>query len=192
MKNKKAFTLIELLAVIVILAVLLAVAIPKVTQYITKSRKDSLITTSKDFIDAVRKDTTSELFDFPVGVDDVTIISLDLIKLEKGGKKSPFNGTWQPKYSYVAVINVGTDEDPDYEYYIAIRDSKRYSIALTEEEELSRDSIIRDNTSGTKVEITSMCGTEDGVYRVINNIKGLEEYRPTNGWNATIYSSVGC
>ena len=111
--NKKGFTLIELLAVIVILAVLMAIAIPKVTQYITKSRKDSLVTTSKDFINAVRNDATSEMFDFPIGVDDVTIISLDLIKLEKGGKKSSFNGAWLPKYSYVAVINVGTDEDPD-------------------------------------------------------------------------------
>ena len=90
--NKKGFTLIELLAVIVILAVLMAIAIPKVTQYITKSRKDSLVTTSKDFINAVRNDATSEMFDFPIGVDDVTIISLDLIKLEKGGKKSSFNG----------------------------------------------------------------------------------------------------
>ena len=192
MKNKKGFTLIELLAVIVILAVLLAIAIPKVTQYITKSRKDSLVATSKDFIDAVRNDATSELFDFPIGVDDVTIISLDLIKLEKGGKKSPFNGTWQPKYSYVAIINVGTDEDPDYQYYIAVRDSKRYTIALTEEDELNRSSIVRNNTSGTKVDVTSMCGTEDGVYRVINNIAGLEEHRPSTGWNATIYSSVGC
>ena len=192
MKNKKAFTLIELLAVIVILAVLLAIAIPKVTQYITKSRKDSLITTAKDFIDAVRKDTTSEIFDFPIGVDDVTIISLDLIKLEKGGKKSPFNGTWQPKYSYVAVINVGTDEDPEYEYYIAVKDSKRYTIALTEEDSLDRNTIVRDNTSGTKAPITSMCGTEDGVYRVISNIEGLEEHKPSTGWNATIYSSVGC
>jgi len=192
MKNKKAFTLIELLAVIVILAVLMAIAIPKVTQYITKSRKDSFITTAKDYVDAVRKDTTSELFDFPIGVDDVTIISLDLVKLEKGGKKSPFNGTWLPKYTYVAVINVGTDEDPDYEYFFAARDSKRYTIALTEEDSLTRSSIIRNNTSGTKVKITPICGSKKGVYKVIDNIIGLEEYKPSTGWNATIYSSAEC
>ena len=190
--GKKGFTLIELLAVIVILAVLMAIAIPKVTQYITKSRKDSLVTTSKDFINAVRNDATSEMFDFPIGVDDVTIISLDLIKLEKGGKKSSFNGTWLPKYSYVAVINVGTDEDPDYEYYISVRDSKRYNIALTEENELTRESIIRNNPNNTKVTIDSMCGSEDGEYKVLNNITGLESHRPSTGWNATVYSSVSC
>ena len=181
MNNKKAFTLIELLAVIVILAVLLAIAIPKVTQYITKSRKDSLITTSRDFIDAARNSATSELFDFPIGVDDVTIISLDLIKLEKGGKKSPFNGSWQPKYSYVTIINAGTDEDPDYKYYIAVRDSKRYNIALTEENALDRDSIIRNNVSNSNVKIDPMCGSKDGTYKVIDKITGLEEYSPSTG-----------
>lgn len=191
--NKKGFTLIELLAVIVILGVLLAIAIPKVTQYITKSRKDSQITTAKDLIDAVRKDTASELFEFPIGVDDISIISTDLIKLEKGGKKSSFGGSWVEKYSYVAVINAGTDEDPDYKYFIALTDTKRYTIALTEENELVRESIIRNNPKGTKVSVDAMCGNPDkGTYKVIQNITGLEKYKPADGWNATVYSSVEC
>ena len=70
MKNKKGFTLIELLAVIVILAILLAVAIPQVTKYITNSRKDSYVTTAKDFADAVRKDATGELYDLPIATND--------------------------------------------------------------------------------------------------------------------------
>ena len=41
--NKKAFTLIELLAVIVILGVILMIAIPKVSQYINRSKKDSFV-----------------------------------------------------------------------------------------------------------------------------------------------------
>lgn len=190
--SKKGFTLVELLAVIVILAILLAIAIPQVTQYITKSRKDSLVTTAKDFVSAVRNDATSELYEFPLGVDDVTIISVDLIKLEKGGKKSSFNGAWQTKYSYVAIINVGTDEDPEYKYFVAIRDSKRYNIALTAEDSIERNSIIRNDANNTKVTIDAMCGSEDGEYKVISNITGLEEYRPSTGWNATVYSSVSC
>lgn len=192
LKNKKGFTLIELLAVIVILAILMAIAIPKVTQYITRSRKDSLIATSNDFIDAIRKDAISEEYEFPIGNDDVTIVSLDLIKLEKGGIKSPFNGKWVPKYSYVAIINIGTDEDPDYKYFVAIRDTKRYNIALSAEDTITRDSIIRNNTSGTKVKIDAMCGSEEGTYKVLSSIAGLEKYKPSNGWNATVYSTVDC
>ena len=191
-KNKKGFTLIELLAVIVILAILLAIAVPKVTQYITRSRKDSLIATSKDFIDAVRKDTISEEYEFPISKDDVTLVSLDLIKLEKGGTKSPFNGRWVPKYSYVAIINVGTDEDPDYKYFIAVRDTKRYSIQLTAEDLIERDVIVRNNASGTKVKIDSMCGSTDGTYKVLSSITGLDKFKTGNSWNATVYSSVAC
>lgn len=41
-KNKKAFTLVELLAVIVVLAVILVIAVPSIMRTITKSRKGSL------------------------------------------------------------------------------------------------------------------------------------------------------
>lgn len=191
-KNQKAFTLIELLAVIVILAILLAIAVPKVTQYITKSRKDSLIATANDFIDAVRNSAHSDIYDLPIGTNDVTIVSLDLIGLSKGGNKSPFSGNWIPKFSYVAIVNVGTDVDPDYKYYIAIRDTKRYSVALTEENKISNNSIIRDDISFSKVSIDEMCGSKDGSYKILRSIKGLEKYETTSGWNATVYSSASC
>lgn len=190
--NKKGFTLIELLAVIVILAILLAMVIPKVSEYITNSRKDSFVATAKEIIDGVRNSATSEIYELPIGTDDVTIVSLSMVKLEKGKKKSPFNGTLLDKYSYVAIVNVGTDEDPDYEYFIALRDSKRYTISLMAEEDITRDSIVRNNASGTKAPITSMCGSKSGAYKVIREIAGLEEYKPLNGWNVTIYSTTGC
>lgn len=191
-KNRKGFTLIELLAVIVILAILLAMVIPKVSQYITNSRKDSFVATAKEIIDGVRNSATSEIYELPIGTDDITIVSLDTLKLEKGKEKSSFNGTFLNQYSYVAIINVGTDEDPDYEYYIALRDSKRYTIALTSEESITRDSIIRNNTSGTNAPITAVCGSKNGQYKVMNKIIGLEKYQPINGWNVTVYSSTEC
>jgi len=191
-KNRKGFTLIELLAVIVILAILLAIAIPQVSKYISNSRKDSFVVAAKELVDGVRNDATSELYELPIGTDDVTIVSVDMIKLEKGKKKSSFNGTLLNKYSYVAIINVGTDEDPDYEYYIALRDSKRYTITLMNEENIVRDSIIRNNTSGTKAPITAMCGSESGSYKVMKKIAGLEKHQPLNGWNVTVYSSTEC
>ena len=191
-KNKKGFTLIELLAVVVILAILLAIVIPKVSQYITNSRKDGYVATAKEIIDGVRNSATSEIYELPIGTDEITIVSVDLIKLEKGKKKSSFNGTLLDKYSYVAIVNVGTDENPDYEYFIALRDSKRYTISLMLEEEIDRDSIVRNNTSGTKAPITAMCGSKEGEYKVIKEIIGLEDYQPINGWNAIVYSSKGC
>ena len=47
MKNKKAFTLVELLAVIVILAIILVIAVPQIMNVITEARKGALISSAK-------------------------------------------------------------------------------------------------------------------------------------------------
>lgn len=54
MKNKKGFTLIELLAVITIMGILMLVAIPAVSRTIENSRRNTMATTIKTYIDAVR------------------------------------------------------------------------------------------------------------------------------------------
>lgn len=189
MKKVKGFTLIELLAVIVILAILLAIAIPRVTQYITNSRKTSFSTTAKDFVDGIRKDATGEMYDLPIAKNDVTIISINHIDLEKGGKKSAYNGRWMNETSYVAIINVGTELDPTYNYYIALADSKKYTVPLTLDEKINNEVIVR--TYNSKNVITPLCGSQNGKYMLVNQILGLEKYQPANGWNATIYSN-GC
>ena len=194
MKNRKGFTLIELLAVIVILAILLAVAIPKITEYITNSRKDSFIDTAKEFADAVEKNLTSDQYDSPIASNDITLVSLNMIKLQKGSDKSPFNGKWLYDKSYVAIVNTGTDINPDYSYYIVLTDSKRYSLTLRLAKDIKSANIERfSSLNKLKMSITPICGDPDGNYMVINNIIGLESLKKNNtSWNATIYSQDGC
>ena len=192
MKNKKGFTLIELLAVIVILAILLAVAIPRVTKYISDSRKDSYITTAKEFVETVTNNATSEMYELPLSASDITIVSINMVELQKGGNKSAYNGKWMNDSSYVAIVNVGTDIDPKYDYYIALTDSKRYTLPLVHQNKIATNLIIRNSAAKSKANITSVCGSEDGSYMTINNIVGLEDLRPTNGWNATVDSVNNC
>ena len=54
-KNKNAFTLIELLAVIVILAVILVIAIPRILDVIETSKKDSFKTSAQLIADSAEK-----------------------------------------------------------------------------------------------------------------------------------------
>ena len=54
-KKKNAFTLIELLAVIVILAVILVISIPRILDVIDESKKDSFITSAQLIADSAEK-----------------------------------------------------------------------------------------------------------------------------------------
>ena len=193
MRNRKGFTLIELLAVIVILAILLAVAIPSITKYITNSRKDSLVTTAKDYADAVSKDATSELFEFPIATNDVTIVTLDKANLNKAKDKSSFGGKYIYNKSYVAIINIGTGSNQVYDYYFAAQDTKGYAIPLTNEKDLDSSKVMANAKNKMEVTIQSLCGSEEGLNNMYSNLSGLDN-KLTGGeeWNATIFSTEEC
>lgn len=59
--NKKGFTLVELLAVIVIMALLVAVAIPAVTRYLETARKGTYYDNIQAAVGAVRNDITASM-----------------------------------------------------------------------------------------------------------------------------------
>jgi len=63
MKNiltKRAMTLFELLAVIVILGIILAIGFPTVTRLINNSRKDSFVANVNSYVAAAKADALSE------------------------------------------------------------------------------------------------------------------------------------
>lgn len=88
--NKKGFTLVELLAVIVILAILMAIAATNIGPVIDNSRRSSMRTTAQQIIDGVRLQLTSNYELFP-GTYGFTKAILD-----SGGVSAPFGG----EYSY--------------------------------------------------------------------------------------------
>ena len=56
MKNKKGFTLVELLAVIVILAIILVIAVPKILTVIDDTRTESMKSSAKMIIDSAERE----------------------------------------------------------------------------------------------------------------------------------------
>ena len=89
MKNKKGFTLVELLAVIVILALIMGIAVVSIGGVLTSSREKTYRETAASLIDGVRK----QLYvDNKVEAGTYTFTSS---VLEKGGANSPFGGTYQ-------------------------------------------------------------------------------------------------
>ena len=77
MKKKRGFTLVELLAVIVILAVILIIAMPKISDVIKNSKESSLVTTAKLIASqAEKKYTENQVLD-----NSSTIKCSDVVKI---------------------------------------------------------------------------------------------------------------
>lgn len=132
MKNNKGFTLIELMAVIVIIGILLMIAIPSVTEYIANSRKSSFIRIGEGYIDGVKAMITSN--DLKIKRKDVTYyISMDCIDTENSKEQSPY-GEWVEGY---VVVTYGEK----YNYYWTAYDSENKGVKLTYSESLDENKI---------------------------------------------------
>ena len=112
-KSKVAFTLIELLAVIIILGILILIAIPSVTKYISDSRKETYIDTARQYVKGAVNLTNQGKLDM-FDTDTTYYIPSTCIKLESGGD-SPY-GKFDPAYVIV------TYDNESYNYYWLSRD----------------------------------------------------------------------
>ena len=102
LKNKKGFTLVELLAVIVIMGILMLVAIPAISRVIENSRKDTFVDIAKSYANAAKTLWTADTLTCDgissSAVDDgdyyILINSTDTAKtslpvlVDQGGKSS--------------------------------------------------------------------------------------------------------
>ena len=137
--NKKSgFTLIEILAVIIILGILVIVAIPSVTRLVGDSRKSAYVKTAKELINgAIAKvnDSTLDVRDMEV----TYYVPTTCIETE-GASKSPY-GDFAPAY---IVINYN-GRGKGHEYYWISRDTSGMGVKeLTKNEDLDEDDIVAD------------------------------------------------
>lgn len=137
MKNNKGFTLIEIIAVVVILGLVLAIAVPAVSSYITSSRKTSYISTVSAYVENIMSALESkELGRYP-GDKEIFIVPCEYIEIESGDKdNSPF-GSFDFDKSYVLV----TAGKSGFDYYANFVDEAKYGIIELSFKDFSRDKI---------------------------------------------------
>ena len=122
MKNKKGFTLVELLAVIVILALIMSVAVVSMSSVMDSARRSTMKETAAQIIAGVRQQLTlaNKLYDDKVqGMDYTQGVYYFFTKglLEKGGSDAPLGGTYSiievsasgPKLAVGSAANIKTN-----------------------------------------------------------------------------------
>ena len=146
MKNNKGFTLVELLAVIVIMGILMMVAIPSVTRTIENSRKDTFVDIAKSYANAARNMWTTDNLTcngtVSSAVDDgdyyILINSKETAKdslptlVDQGGKSSWGN---RDVNGYVRVnisTTPGEDTNGDGTYEVEPRRVTKFYVALSD------------------------------------------------------------
>ena len=159
--KKKAFTLIELLAVIIILGVLMIIAVPSVTSYISNSRKSAYVTTAKNLMDGARTKVNEgkiSVYD----TDTTYYIPAAMIKTETGGAKSPY-GDFEKAY---VVVTYNGD---NFDYYWVSVDTTKTGVRFEKYDQLD-ESDIKSNLELDPIPITGVDGRSKIVEFDINGI----------------------
>ena len=154
--NKNGFTLVELLAVIVILGLLMAIAIPSVTKYITESRRKTLVSSIDSYVSALSLQVNGGEYKFTgtkvtYGSEEhhlVYAVPIECISLEKGGS-NPFGNWMQANDEYWAYVLVHYDAaNYNYIYGFTFKDDAGYGMYPTTVNNIDeKGTVIRQNLS---------------------------------------------
>ena len=132
--NKKGFTLIEIVSVIVIIGIIMIIAVPSVSSQIIDARKGAYSTDIKSFMETAEGNYISKQYGNYLEEGELLLVPISRLEIEKGNtKKSPF-GRYVQNDSYKKKKKTRTSNDR----YINIRDVAGYGVAGKEYDEVNR------------------------------------------------------
>lgn len=146
MKNIKGFTLVELLATLVILSIIMLVAVPSTVSVLDKNKKDTYISDAKRLVALAESEIrNNEKLD--VSYNGVIVFPFD--ELDDGSfEKDPDSTAYDVNKSFVIAHKKGNVEEYEFVYYIQLYGEKR-GIPFIAVRSLDRSSISTSNTRGS-------------------------------------------
>lgn len=119
--NKKGFTLIELIAMMVVLGILMAIAIPNISG-ILKSNKESIqVEDINKMIETTKQTFNNNVLNYPKESGGCAILTLNAINTSDDFSKGVNDGLYEQDASYIIVKRMDDTVKKTYEYIYYVR-----------------------------------------------------------------------
>ena len=147
MKNNRGFTLVEILAMMVILAILIAISVPNITGIIAKQKENISIEDANKLVETAKvKVRTGSKADLPTGTNNCNIYTMSFLDTNEDYSTGTNGGTYDKYESFVIikkkVTTSGSIHEVTYENYVRLFekvDGKNMGVEITKIEELEKN-----------------------------------------------------
>ncbi len=136
--NKKAFTLVELLAVIIILGLLVAIAIPSVSRILAQTKKKGYLATVESYATAASMSVNVGRFGELKDQSAMYYLPVKCLSLEKGGQNSPTS-------QWVIAYIISTYNGKEHNFYHYFKDQTGLGLVGTKRERAKLSDIVEVN-----------------------------------------------
>lgn len=161
--NKKGFTLIEMIAVVIILGIVMLIAVPAVTQYIKGSDDSVYVNSMSSYLQQVKLDYSEKQYGPYINKNEIMVVPLKNIKLDKGNTDSSPFGKIVYSQSYVVVERT----ENGTKYAVTVLDKASHGFVDKREDELNNKIVEKSLRS---IDVQSI----DASYRCDNVIENGE------------------
>lgn len=145
--NQKGFTLVEILATLVVLAILMAITVPNITGIIASNKQSVGKEDVGKMVSGVRARIKRKDASYPKAKDACNIFTLDYIDMNDDFKKAVNGGEYSRTESFVVVakrkIGGYSSNKYEYKYYVRMveeKNGKNLEILIGDYDEFVKDS----------------------------------------------------
>lgn len=175
--NHKGFTLVELIAMLVVISVLMVIAIPNISGIIKKNRESIGVEDMNKLVRGARTKFSVKSASYPKNPNACVVLTMNYIDTNDDFKQGVNNGDYDRNESVVVVKKVAkADSVFTYKYYVRLvektDDGKTYVIGLVDFDTYSKkpsSSKYEELTDGTSFNGKSETEVKSVIQTIYNN-----------------------